>query len=62
MSTIDHRRTQPGNPAATASQGGGQAVGLPQPGGQIPAVPASFADLAAVKTYLDSLVLALGQP
>ena len=62
MSTVDHRRVQPGNPAATASQGGGQAVGLPQPGAAIPQVPATFADLAAVKTYLNSLVAALGYP
>lgn len=62
MSTVDHRRIQPGNPAATSSQGGGQAVGLPQPGPSIPAVPGSFADLAAVQAYLVTLVAALGQP
>jgi hypothetical protein len=55
--TTDVRKPQI-NPAATASQGGGQAVGLPQPN-IIPPVPASFADFAAVKTYLDSLYAAL---
>lgn len=55
--TTDARKVQV-NPAATASQGGGQAVGLPQPN-VFPDVPASFADFAAVKTYLDSLVAAL---
>ena len=59
MSTVDVRKIQAGNPAATASQGGGQAAGLLQPGNAIPAVPATFADLAAVKTYLDTLVAAL---
>lgn len=65
-STVNVKSVQT-NPAATASQGGGQAVGLPEPvaiqqlpvGGDLPAVPASFAALTDVQTYLASLVAAL---
>lgn len=56
--SVDTRKIQPGNPAGTANQGGGQAVGLPQQT-NLPAVPDTFADVAAVQAYLVQLVAAL---